>query len=437
MTTQEAIQLRGAREHNLQGFDLDVTKRALTVVVGVSGSGKSSLVFDTIAAEAQRQLNATFSSYAQHHLPSYGRPDVDRLANLAAPVVIDQRRLVGGPRSTVATVTDIGDTLRLLFARAATPALGNPAAFSFNHPEGMCPDCQGHGTAKVVDVSAFVDESRSLREGPFRHPDYRPGTAGWRASAESGLFDLDVPLDQYSSREMALLLEADPSKDPDGGTHEGVLVRFRRVQLAKDPAALKGAAKKAHDALVTIGLCGACEGKRLNPAARSARVAGLTLPDAYSLQVTDLVARMETWSLGPWDLLVRDAIEQLQHLVDLGLGYLTLDRETPTLSGGEAQRVKLVRHLGSTLTDLLYIFDEPTTGLHARDVDQVAGMLRRIRDQGNTVLVVEHDPAIVAIADQIVEIGPGAGGRGDTCCSKERSPNYWLPTPPPPRRCGL
>ncbi len=416
--TLDTIHLRGVRQHNLRGIDLDLAKRSLVVVVGVSGSGKSSLVFDTIAAEAQRQVNATFSAFAQTFLPSYGRPEADRIENLSAAVVVDQRRLLGGPRSTVATVTDIGDWLRMLWSRGATPQVGYSNAFSFNDPAGMCPRCHGLGVEKVLDVDAFLDESRSLREGPFRHPDYRPGTLAWRRYADSGLFDVDVPLEQYSARERHLLLDAEPGEvEPTGphalpGDYEGVFVRFRRIQLAKDPAGLKGQARKAYEQLVTTGRCSECGGARLNEAARTARVAGLTLPEAYAMQVGDLAALMRTWELGPLDGIVSDVVAHLERLVDLGLGYLHLARETASLSGGEAQRVKMVRHLGSTLNDMLYVFDEPTTGLHPRDVHRLGEMLQALRDRGNTVVVVEHDPAIMAIADEIVEIGPGAAGDG-------------------------
>lgn len=414
----DTIRLRGVRQHNLRGIDLDLAKRSLVVVVGVSGSGKSSLVFDTIAAEAQRQVNATFSAFAQNFLPSYGRPDADRIENLSAVVVVDQRPLHGGPRSTVATVTDIGDWLRMLYSRAATPSVGYSNAFSFNDPAGMCPRCHGLGQEKVLDVAAFVDETRSLREGPFRHPDYRPGTLAWRRYADSGLFDVDVPLEQYSARERHLLLHAEPGEvEPTGphalpGEYEGVLVRFRRIQLAKDPATLKGEARKAYERLVTVGRCSECGGARLNEAARTAQVAGLTLPEAYAMQVGDLAALMRSWDLGPLDGMAADVVAHLDRLVDLGLGYLHLGRETASLSGGEAQRVKMVRHLGSTLNDMLYVFDEPTTGLHPRDVHRLGEMLRALRDRGNTVVVVEHDPAIMAIADEIVEIGPGAAAAG-------------------------
>lgn len=412
------ITLRGVRQNNLRGIDLDLAKRSLIVVVGVSGSGKSSLVFDTIAAEAQRQVNATYSAFAQNFLPSYGRPDADQIENLSAAIVVTQARLRGGPRSTVATITDIGDWLRMLYSRGSEPSIGYSNAFSFNDPAGMCPRCQGIGVERILDIDAFVDASRSLREGPFNHPDYKPRGYAWQRYAHSGLFDLDVPIEQYSARELHLLLEAEPGEvEPAGehalpGNYEGAAYRFRRLQLTKDPATLKGEAKAAYERLVTLDTCSECEGARLNQAARTARINGLTLPEAYASQVGDLADRLRTWEPGPLAPLVEEIITQLDRLVDLGLGYLSLDRATATLSGGEAQRVKMVRHLGSTLNDMIYIFDEPTIGLHARDVERLGMMLQDLRDKGNTVIVVEHDPAIMAIADQIVEIGPAAGAEG-------------------------
>ena len=414
----DTIRLRGLRQNNLTGFDLDLPKRSLIVVAGVSGSGKSSLVFDTIAAEAQRQVNSTFSAFAQNYLPSYGRPEADRLDNLSACIVIDQRRLIGGPRSTLATITGIGDWLRMLWSRGVEPSIGYSNAFSFNDPAGMCPTCHGLGQEKVLDVHAFLDESRSLREGPFRHPDYQPGKLTWRRFADSGLFDLDLPLEQYSARERHRLLEAQPGEfEPTGahalpGHYEGALVRFRRIELTKDPASLKGEAKAAHERLVTTGPCSECEGTRLNEAARTATLHGVTFAQANAMQVNDLADAIAGWDLGPLAPLGADVVTQLRRLVDLGLGYLHLSRDTATLSGGEAQRVKMVRHLGSTLNDMLYVFDEPTTGLHARDVDRLGQMLITLRDKGNTVLVVEHDPAVMALADQVIEIGPGAGRAG-------------------------
>lgn len=416
--THDLIRLRGVREHNLRGIDLDLPKRSLIVVVGVSGSGKSSLVFDTIAAEAQRQINGTFSAFAQNYLPSYGRPAADLVENLSAAVIVDQQRVVGGPRSTVATFTDIGDWLRMLYSRASSPHVGISSAFSFNHPDGMCPACEGLGEERVVDREAFLDASRSLREGPFRHPDYKTGSLAWRRYADSGLFDVDVPVEQYSEGELHLLLDAEPGEaEPTGehalpGAYEGAIVRFRRIQLRKDPSTLKGSTREAFDAMVTMQRCSSCGGTRLNDAARSARIGGTSLPEALAMQVEDLARTLRGWDVGGLRGMVEEIVVQLDRLVRMGLGYISLDRRTSTLSGGEAQRVKMVRHLGSTLNDMLYVFDEPTTGLHPRDVDRLATMLVELRDKGNTVMVVEHDPAIMAIADQIVEVGPGPGPDG-------------------------
>lgn len=306
----------------------------------------------------------------------------------------------------------------MLWSRGADPHVGYSYAFSFNDPAGMCPTCEGLGREKALDVECFLDEARSLREGPFRHPDYKAGSLAWRRYAHSGLFDIDVPIEQYSTKERHLLLDAEPGEvEPTGphalpGEYEGVLVRFKRIQLAKDPAQLKGEAKKAYERLVTEQPCTDCGGTRLNAAARTAHIEGLTLPAAYAMQVSELSSVVREWDLGALRPVVKEITTQLDRLCELGLGYLSLDRATATLSGGEAQRVRMVAHLGSTLNDMLYVFDEPTTGLHARDVDRLTRLLISLRDKGNTVLVVEHDPAVMAIADQVVEIGPAPGPAG-------------------------
>ncbi|WP_217808486.1 excinuclease ABC subunit UvrA [Rhodococcus sp. 1168] len=414
------ILVRGARENNLREVDLDLPKRKLVVFAGVSGSGKSSLVFDTIAAEAQRQINSTFTAFAQTFLPSYGRPDADLIANLSAVIIVDQKRLFGGPRSTVGTITDIGDWLRMLWSRGVTPSIGYANAFSFNDPAGMCQECDGLGEAKVVDRDELVDESKSLREGPFKHPDFEPGKWPYRVFADSGLFDLDVPVEQYSARERHIFFDAKPGEidvlNPDAvmKSYEGILSRFRRSYLSKDADALKGKAKLAYDRIVTRGTCTDCGGTRYNETIRNATLEGLSLPDAFAMQVSDLADRIDTWRLRDLDGPRTEIVTQLRRLVDLGLGYLSLDRATASLSGGESQRIKMVRHLGATLNDMLYVFDEPTTGLHPRDVHRLDEMLLALRDKGNTVLVVEHDPEVMSIADRIVEIGPGAGKAGGT-----------------------
>lgn len=414
------ITVRGARENNLRDVDIDLPKRQLIVFAGVSGSGKSSLVFDTIAAEAQRQINSTFSAFAQTFLPSYGRPDADLIANLSAVIIVDQKRLFGSPRSTVGTITDIGDWLRMLWSRGVTPSIGYANAFSFNDPAGMCPECEGLGEAKVVDLDELVDQSKSLREGPIKHPDFLPGKWPYRLYADSGLFDLDVPIEQFSPRERHLFFDAAPGEvemnNPDAvfKTYEGLLSRFRRSYLSKDADALKGKSKEAYDRIVTRGVCPSCNGTRLNEAVHNAKLEGISIPDAFAMQVSDLADVMDGWTLGDLDGPRREVVTQLRRLVDLGLGYLSLDRATSTLSGGESQRIKMVRHLGATLNDMLYVFDEPTTGLHPRDVHRLNEMLIALRDKGNTVLVVEHDSEVMAIADRIVEIGPGAGKHGGT-----------------------
>ncbi|WP_037160148.1 ATP-binding cassette domain-containing protein [Rhodococcoides fascians] len=421
MTTAEALNtilVRGARENNLHGVDLDLPKRRLIVFAGVSGSGKSSLVFDTIAAEAQRQINSTFTAFAQTFLPSYGRPDADLIANLSAVVIVDQKRLFGGPRSTVGTITDIGDWLRMLWSRGVTPSIGYANAFSFNDPAGMCPECEGLGEAKIIDMEELVDESKSLREGPFKHPDFEPGKWPYRVFADSGLFDLDVPVEQYSARERHIFFDAKPGEVDVVNTealmksYEGIVSRFRRSYLSKDADALKGKAKAAFDRIVTRGECEACGGTRYNETIRGATLHGLSLPDAFAMQVSELAERIAGWNLRELNTFRDEIVLQLRRLVDLGLGYLSLNRATSTLSGGESQRIKMVRHLGATLNDMLYVFDEPTTGLHPRDVHRLNDMLLALRDKGNTVLVVEHDPEVMAIADRIVEIGPGAGKTG-------------------------
>ena len=419
-TTHDVIRVRGARQNSLQDIDVDVPKHQLVVVTGVSGSGKSSLVFDTIAAEAQRQINSTFTAFAQAFLPSYGRPDADLIANLSAVIIVDQKRLFGGPRSTVGTITDIGDWLRMLWSRGVKPSIGYANAFSFNDPAGMCPECDGLGEAKVVDIDELVDESKSLREGPFKHPDFEPGKWPYRVFADSGLFDLDVPIEQYSARERHIFFDAKPGEievvnaDAIMKSYEGIVSRFRRSYLSKDADALKGKAKAAFDRIVTRGTCQSCAGTRYNDTIRNASLEGLSLPDAFAMQVSDLADRIEGWTLKDLDTFSAEIVLQLRRLVDLGLGYLSLDRATSSLSGGESQRIKMVRHLGATLNDMLYVFDEPTTGLHPRDVHRLNDMLLALRDKGNTVLVVEHDPEVMAIADRIVEIGPGAGKAGGT-----------------------
>jgi excinuclease UvrABC ATPase subunit len=422
-TEPPPIRIRGARENNLRDVDLDIPKHRLTVVTGVSGSGKSSLVFDVLAAESGRQLNATFSAFAQTRLPDYGEPDADALENLPAVIVVDQRRITGGPRSTVGTATDIGARMRLLFSRVATPPAGHSPAYGFNDPAGMCPACQGLGVAAAIDVGELVDADRSLAEGAITFPPFAPGQWLWKAYARSGFFDPAKPVRDYTPAERDLLLHT-PAKtvappagmDAVGTAYEGLIPRFTRLYLNREPESFKGAQRAAFERIVTRGRCPECAGTRLAAPARAARVGGLSIADANALPIDDLSAFVRGLHHPEVAPLLRALRGHLERMVDLGLGYLSLDRATGTLSGGEAQRVKTARHLGSALTDMLYVFDEPTVGLHPRDVHRLGAMLRALRDRGNTVVVVEHDPAIMAIADHCVDMGPGAGAAGGRVC---------------------
>ncbi|MFI6297377.1 ATP-binding cassette domain-containing protein [Nonomuraea sp. NPDC050790] len=415
----EMIRVRGARENTLKNVAVDIPKRKLTVVTGVSGSGKSSLVFDTLAAESGRQLNETFSAFAQGRLPSYGQPDVDHLENLSAVIIVDQKRLGGGPRSTVGTATDIGARLRLLFSRLGEPPAGYSNAYSFNDPAGMCPRCQGLGVAATVLESELVDEDLSLAEGAITFPAFAPGQWMWKAYARSGFFDVDKKIRDYTAEEREILLHTPPGTlkppagmDAVGTAYEGVMSRFSRIYLQKEPESLKGAQRAAFERIVARRPCPECAGSRLAAPARASLVGGRSIADCNAMQIDDLLALLGEFDRPEVAPLVAVLREHLSRMVTLGLGYLSLGRATSTLSGGESQRVKMVRHLGSALNDMLYVFDEPTVGLHPRDVDTLATMLLALRDRGNTVIVVEHAPEIMAIADHCVDMGPGAGGAG-------------------------
>ncbi|MBB1033161.1 excinuclease ABC subunit UvrA [Dietzia sp. CQ4] len=418
-TTHDVIRVRGARQNSLQDIDVDVPKHQLVVVTGVSGSGKSSLVFDTIAAESARQLNETFSAFAQGRLPSYAHPDVDLLENLSAVIVVDQQRLSGGPRSTVGTVSDIGARLRLLFSRMGEPVAGYSNAYSFNDPAGMCPNCQGLGVAASVVESELVDDDRSLNGGAITFPKFNPGTWLWKAYAKSGFFDPDMKIRDYTSEQRELFLYAPAGEhtppagmDAVGTAYEGLVTRFNRIYLQREPDSFKGAQREAFERIVSRGPCPECHGSRLAAPARASLINGKSIADLNAMQISDLaehVAKIDGAAVAP---LVANLRVHLERMMTLGLGYLSLDRTTSTLSGGEAQRIKMVRHLGSALADMLYVFDEPTVGLHPRDVTALGQMLLALRDRGNTVLVVEHDPDIMAIADHIIDLGPGAGTAG-------------------------
>jgi excinuclease UvrABC ATPase subunit len=406
----EFIEVTAARENNLKSVSLRIPKRTVTVFTGVSGSGKSSLVFDTIAAEAQRQLNETFTSFVRNRLPKVGQPDVDAIQGLSAAIVISQRRIGGNSRSTVGTVTDIYGLLRLLFSRVGQPQLGESTAFSFNDAAGMCPRCSGIGRVVTPNLEAFLDLDRSLAEGAILLPGFARDQWAYRQYVGGGPFDPTTPLRTWSGEERALLLHGRRADGRDSG-FEGLVPRFSRIFIHTEGEA--SARKQAVvERFTTSVVCPACGGDRLNEKARSVRVAGLTIPELTGMEVSDLLSviqRVVSEAVAP---IVRGLEERLGALVDIGLGYLTLGRATTTLSGGESQRIKMVRHLGSGLTDMMYVFDEPSIGLHPHDVHRLNELLLKLRDKGNTVLVVEHDPDVIAIADHVVELGPRAGAAG-------------------------
>jgi excinuclease UvrABC ATPase subunit len=418
--THDAIRIRGAREHNLKGVDVDIPKRRITVFTGVSGSGKTSLVFDTIAAESQRQLNETFSSFVRHRLPHYGQPDADEIENLSAAIIVDQKRLGGNARSTVGTATDIYSLLRLLYSRLGEPSVGGESTmFSFNHPEGMCPRCDGLGVIEAIDINRLLDRDKSLNEGAILFPALAVGTARWKRYALSGLFDNDKKLRYYTPAEWELLLNAEPfrPKHPKPGwwrssQYEGLVHRFNRSYMNQSGERTRGASREALSRVITRGTCPVCKGARLNQLVLASKIHGKNIADCTAMQVSDLIDFIRGITEPTVATVVASTVERLEHVIGIGLGYLSLDRQTTTLSGGESQRVKMVKHLGSSLTDMTYIFDEPSVGLHARDVQQVNTLLQRLRDKGNTVLVVEHDPDVIAIADHIVDLGPRAGKEG-------------------------
>jgi excinuclease UvrABC ATPase subunit len=416
-----AIQVRGARENNLQNISVDIPRRRITVFTGVSGSGKSSLVFDTIAAESQRLLNETFPAFVQNFLPRYGQPDVDILANLSTAIIVDQQRMGGNPRSTLGTVTDIYTLLRVLFFRLGKPAVPHALALSFNDPMGMCPECEGLGRGSQIDIDALVDKSKSLEEGPVRFPTFNVGGYNLHTFVKSGFFDAKKPLKKYTKEEWHDFLHRDDTKvktNKQGQTfssgYDGLIPKFKRLYLSKDAEKMPAHLREAFEKIVTQGPCSACGGTRLSEAARACRVNGKNIAECSAMQVSELARFIPSFRAPNVAPLVARLAERLDRLVEIGLGYLSLSRETATLSGGESQRVKMVRHLSSSLTEALYIFDEPTIGLHPHDIQRLNNTLTKLRDAGNTVLVVEHEPEVMAIADHIVDMGPGAGRAGGT-----------------------
>ncbi|MFI6071366.1 ATP-binding cassette domain-containing protein [Actinoplanes sp. NPDC051343] len=437
----DLIRVHGARENNLKDVDVELPKRRLTVFTGVSGSGKSSLVFSTIAAESQRMINETYSAFIQGFMPTQARPDVDVLDGLTTAIIVDQERMGGDVRSTVGTATDANAMLRILFSRLGKPHIGSPQAFSFNVASisgagavniekagrqvrekrsfsilgGMCPRCEGRGSVSDFDLTQLYDDTKSLSEGALTIPGY--SMDGWqgRIFLGSGFFDVDKPIKKFTRRELNDLLYKEPTKIKVEGinlTYEGVIPRIQKSMLAKDVDSLQPHIRAFVERVITFHTCPSCQGTRLSEEARSSKINGTNIADCCAMQISDLA----TWIRSVQDPSVGPLLTSLQHLLDsfveIGLGYLSLDRPAGTLSGGEAQRTKMIRHLGSSLTDVTYVFDEPTIGLHPHDIQRMNDLLLQLRDKGNTVLVVEHKPEAIAIADHVVDLGPGAGAAG-------------------------
>ncbi|WP_049572453.1 excinuclease ABC subunit UvrA [Nocardiopsis sp. SBT366] len=415
--THDTIQVRGARENNLDNVSVDIPKRRLSVFTGLSGSGKSSLVFGTIAAESQRLINETYTAFLQSFMPSVGRPDVDALRNLSAAIIVDQERMGANARSTVGTATDAHAMLRIVFSRVGSPRLEPSSVFSFNNSEGMCPECEGLGRTNQIDVEELYDRDLSLNEGAITVPGFSVDSWYWQIFTTSGLLDSDRKLRDYTDEEWHSLLHQPVTKVKVGSsnlTYEGLVPKIKRTYLAKEREKMQTSIRAFVDRAVVFSICPECEGTRLNAAAREVKVNGRTITECASMQISDLaefVRALEEPSVKP----LADTLgHTLDSLVQVGLGYLSLDRESGTLSGGEAQRVKMVRHLGSSLSDVTYVFDEPTVGLHPHDIERMNTLLLGLRDKGNTVLVVEHKPETIAIADHVVDLGPGAGPTGGT-----------------------
>jgi excinuclease UvrABC ATPase subunit len=437
----DRIRVEGARENNLKNVSIELPKRRLTVFTGVSGSGKSSLVFGTIAAESQRLINETYSAFVQGFMPTMARPEVDLLDGLTTAIIVDQERMGANARSTVGTATDANAMLRILFSRLGQPQIGPPIAFSFNVPTrkasgamtldkgkgerivvrdavyhgGMCPRCEGMGSVSDFDLHAMYDESKSLNEGALTIPGY--SMEGWfgRIFRGCGFFDADKPIRDFSKKELDALLYKEPTKIKIDGinlTYSGLIPSIQKSMLSKDLEAMQPHIRAFVERVITFAPCPECGGTRLNAPARSSKIQGINIADACAMQISDLAE----WVRGLEEPLVAPLLAGLRHLLDsfaeIGLGYLSLDRPSGTLSGGEAQRTKMIRHLGSSLTDVTYVFDEPTAGLHPHDVQRMNDLLLRLRDKGNTVLVVEHEPETIAIADHVVDLGPGAGTAG-------------------------
>src|SRR6266566_174657 len=439
--SHELIRVQGARQNNLKDVSVEIPKRRLTVFTGVSGSGKSSLVFGTIAAESQRLINETYSAFVQSFMATLARPEVDVLEGLTTAILVDQQPMGADPRSTVGTATDANAMLRILFSRLGKPHIGSPQAFSFNVASisgagavtleraghtvkerrsfsitgGMCPRCEGRGSVNDIDLSVLYDDSLSLNEGALTIPGY--SVDGWfgRIFSGCGYFDMDKPIRKFTKKELHDLLYREPTKIKVGGinlTYEGVIPKIQKSMLAKDPEAMQPHVRAFVERAVTFSVCPECNGTRLSKEARSSKIDGINIADACAMQISDLagwVRGLDEPSVAP---LLTALEESLDSFVEIGLGYLSLDRSSGTLSGGEAQRTKMIRHLGSSLTDVTYVFDEPTIGLHPHDIQRMNELLLQLRDKGNTVLVVEHKPEAIAIGDHVVDLGPGAGTAG-------------------------
>ena len=443
--SHDVIRVVGARVNNLKNVSVDLPKRRLTVFTGISGSGKSSLVFGTIAAESQRLINETYSAFVQGFMPSQARPDVDVLSGLTTAIIVDQERMGGDVRSTVGTATDANAMLRILFSRLGEPHIGSPQAFAFNVASisgagavtmekggrttkerrsftvvgGMCPRCEGRGSVTDFDLTALFDENKSLNENAITVPGITMD--GWygRIFRGSGFFDPDKPIKRYTKKEREALLYKEPTKIKVEGinlTYQGMIPQIQKSFLGKDPDSMQPHIRAFVERAVVFTTCPECQGTRLSEAARSSKIAGISIADACAMQISDLAE----WVRGVRDPSVAPLLESLSQTMDsfveIGLGYLSLDRPSGTLSGGEAQRVKMIRHLGSSLTDVTYVFDEPTIGLHPHDIQRMNELLLRLRDKGNTVLVVEHKPEAIAIGDNVVDLGPGAGSAGGEVC---------------------
>nr|WP_320068838.1 excinuclease ABC subunit UvrA [Micromonospora sp. RTGN7] len=444
--SREHIRVRGARENNLKDVNVEIPKRQLTVFTGVSGSGKSSLVFGTIAAESQRLINETYSAFVQGFMPTLARPEVDVLEGLTTAIIVDQQRMGANLRSTVGTVTDANAMLRILFSRLGKPHIGSAQAFSFNVASisgagavsleragrtvkerrdfsitgGMCPRCEGRGAVTDIDLTQLFDDSKSIAEGAFTIPGWK-SDSWWtvRIYAESGFLDPNKPICRFTKKEMHDFLYREPTKVKVEGanlTYEGLIPKIQKSFLGKDREAMQPHIRAFVDRAVTFTTCPECDGTRLSEAARSSKIEGINIADACAMQISDLVGWVHDLNEPSMSPLLAALGEILDSFVEIGLGYLSLDRPSGTLSGGEAQRVKMIRHLGSSLTDVTYVFDEPTIGLHPHDIARMNGLLLRLRDKGNTVLVVEHKPEAIAIADHVVDLGPGAGTAGGTVC---------------------